>query len=156
MGIYQLYEYFLPIPPGNGTGTVSLDLEEGGASAGTYDLFIDTFARFNFFDTESEIDAETGESVSDTADFLDTFQLASVDATNGATLIGADGTNFTALSSAPEPNSMGLAASALMIFVVPVQRRRAVHRTRRCPEVPGINGTILPVERRKGTPECER
>jgi hypothetical protein len=116
-------DYFAE-PAGDGPGQVTLQLQDPVA-AGTYLLTIEPEARLNFIDCTCD-EPPAGTGISDSASY--TFQLVGVTDSNGGTVIGADGTNFTALSSAPEPNSLMIGLGGMLIVL---GRLRLTSRRRR-------------------------
>jgi hypothetical protein len=85
-----------------GSGVVTLK-DSDGLLAGTYGVSFSFYATVCIYNCATN--GVVGERETVTSDYLDTFQLVGAADSGGGTIIGADGTNFTALSSVPEPGS---------------------------------------------------
>jgi hypothetical protein len=97
-------------PVGAGSGTVIMT-GQGLIAPGNYEFDINFKASVCVFGCTKAV--TPGVTATLSSDFLDTFQLVNVTATNGATVIGADGTNFTGLTAVPEPGNIALALIGL-------------------------------------------
>jgi hypothetical protein len=116
--------YYFTVAEGTGPGVVRIGTSLLGA--GAYDLEISFLARVVFFgDNITEV-SRVGQNISLTSDFLNTFQLVGVTDSGGGTVIGSDGTNFTALSAIPEPSSLVLVLGGLIVVMCGHARRHAV------------------------------
>jgi hypothetical protein len=126
-GDYALYEVVGAIDglgvfgdqSGSGSGAVTITTGlEDQLPAGTYDLTLDLRARFCLFNCVNLSEASVVEqTIRETSDYFNTFQLVGVTNSGGGTVIGADGTNFTALAASPEPSSFAIGLGGVLVVL---------------------------------------